>query len=120
LEAHECYNIDFDLHEYRLTEIVPLCHFCHNSIHSGRLQILHRNGEVSDAYIDAITKHVKEIMPDIFQRKGRMMYDLCNGDADCREVETNGTWRMRHLNIDGKLFFTQFPSYEAWAEHYGG
>lgn len=40
LEAHEMWDFNFETGECIITEIVPLCHTCHNFIHSGRLSIV--------------------------------------------------------------------------------
>jgi len=37
LEAHECYEYDYDKHVARYTETVGLCHSCHQFIHWRRL-----------------------------------------------------------------------------------
>lgn len=40
LEAHEFWHINYATGECSITSIEPLCHTCHNFIHSGRLQAI--------------------------------------------------------------------------------
>ena len=40
LEAHEYWNIDYKKGICKIVSIEPLCHYCHNFIHSGRLNMI--------------------------------------------------------------------------------
>lgn len=40
LEAHEFWNIDYNTGVCEVKSIEPLCHYCHNFIHSGRLSMI--------------------------------------------------------------------------------
>lgn len=57
LEGHEVYEIDYlaGIAEYK--ETVPLCHFCHNYIHDGRLKNLLESGKVHHAKYVAVIQH---------------------------------------------------------------
>ena len=47
LEGHEHYDINYETGCVKLKEIVALCHSCHNSIHTGRMQLLRKRKEIS-------------------------------------------------------------------------
>ena len=40
LECHEFFNIDYQTGRCEVESIEPLCHYCHNFIHSGRLSMI--------------------------------------------------------------------------------
>lgn len=62
LEAHETYDIDYAKGTATLTEIVPLCHYCHNFIHSGRLRMLARARDVSANDVREIMQHGVDVL----------------------------------------------------------
>ena len=62
LEAHETYDIVYKAGVATLVEIVPLCHFCHNFIHSGRLRILARQRKVSANLVREIMSHGVDVL----------------------------------------------------------
>lgn len=57
LEAHETYEIDYLKGLMRYVEAVPLCHYCHNFIHRGRLEVLLEIGKVPHGKYVAIIQH---------------------------------------------------------------
>jgi hypothetical protein len=56
LEAHEFWNINYQTGICKVESIVPLCHYCHNFIHSGRLAMI-INKEKSEAEVIEILEH---------------------------------------------------------------
>jgi len=55
LEAHEYYDVNYELGRMYLKDIVALCHSCHNFIHSGRMLMILRAGELSwSKYLDIL------------------------------------------------------------------
>lgn len=57
LEAHEVYQIDYLNGRMVYERACPLCHFCHNSIHMGRLKALLERGEINHFKYAAIIQH---------------------------------------------------------------
>lgn len=51
LEAHECYDFDYDKGVMSFKEVVALCHCCHCFIHSGRLWSLYDQGTITKGKI---------------------------------------------------------------------
>lgn len=57
LEGHECYETDYLLGRMVYVETVPLCHYCHNFCHPGRMRaLLECNGMTHSKYA-AIMQH---------------------------------------------------------------
>lgn len=62
LEGHEVYDVDYRAGRLIYVECVPLCHYCHNYIHSGRLQSLLEKGDISHQKFAAIVRHGDSII----------------------------------------------------------
>lgn len=56
LEAHEFWHIDYNTGICEITSIEPLCHYCHNFIHSGRLRMI-LGKEKSENEVKEILEH---------------------------------------------------------------
>jgi len=106
LEGHELYEIDYPKGRMKLMEIVPLCHSCHNYIHSGRMQALVDKGEMK------------------FQK---MKDILCHGDAILKAAKLShpkppkkiARWEDWRFELeDGELFEPIFPTRKAWMNHF--
>lgn len=69
LEGHELYLTDYRKGRLTYLETVPLCHFCHNFIHDGRLMMLLRNGEIHHAKYAAILQHGRKVLDEAGLRK---------------------------------------------------
>ena len=62
LEAHEVYEVDYERGTSTYVRATPLCHFCHNYIHDGRMQALLERGELHHAKYSAILQHGDEVL----------------------------------------------------------
>ena len=118
MEAHEVYLVDFETHTYRLVEIVPLCHSCHNYIHDWRLSILARKGEISMKRYNAIMRHGDTILKENGLQRGSVMYQMCKWDYTLWEPENNWTRADRWLMIEGIKYYTKFKTYMDWCNFY--
>lgn len=103
LEAHEFYDIDYKKGSVTFKRLVALCHACHNYIHSGRLQVLLKKGQISCEKYSTIIQHgdalTKDIKPTI-QPSGLAPW---------------GDW---HLVFDGVIYKTPYASFAAWSNKY--
>lgn len=62
LEGHEVYRTDYVHGRLYYMETVPLCHFCHNYIHQGRLQALFDARQITQQRYVAILQHGERIL----------------------------------------------------------
>ncbi|MEK6881360.1 MAG: hypothetical protein AABY22_17185 [Nanoarchaeota archaeon] len=62
LEAHETYLYNYCKGRLIFEEVVPLCHACHNSIHTGRMSKLVENGEMTKIKEQEILDHKSLIL----------------------------------------------------------
>lgn len=107
LEAHETYVYDYKNGIATVSEIVALCHACHNYIHCGRLNSLLKAGKVTKA------KH-----SDIMQHGDRLL--KAAGLALPNSPTEVASWSKWKIIIDGKTFPTRWKSFEHWNQHYNG
>lgn len=62
LEAHETYEIDYLLGRMTYVESVPLCHYCHNFCHPGRMRALLEANSMTHAKYAAIVQHGEVVL----------------------------------------------------------
>ena len=124
LEAHEDYTIDYEEGIMKVNKIIPLCHSCHNFIHSGRLSMVSKTA-------DQINK-AREIL-----KHGFAVLEANNLDAfygtiivagrlavphNCKPIEEDvdkfAKWNDWKMIIDGKEYYSKFKDYEEWSNHY--
>ena len=105
MEAHEMYDYDYPKGTLTYVRAVPLCHFCHNYIHDGRMSHLLRKGEMDYNKIQQILKHGSAILA----RAGldKMPY---NGPI--------ARWDQWRMIINGVAYKGKFASFDAWEEYY--
>jgi hypothetical protein len=133
LEAHESYDINYDRGLVRLQEIVALCHFCHNFIHSGRLWAILRKGEISGDRFVAVMAHGFRVLREsgvspwwyTIQNWIRHEYALPEDEAFGlvahlipEEEYSAARWDLWRLEIDGQSFGPAHESHRHWKDHY--
>jgi hypothetical protein len=102
LEGHEVYSIDYVLGRMIYLETVSLCHFCHNSIHDGRLKVLLEKSEIHHAKYAAIIQHRDTVLA----RAGLIRSVPYNGP-----VADWSDWRLVLNEIE---YPPLFKSFKAW------
>ena len=102
LEGHELYETNYSAGRMVYLRTVPLCHFCHNFIHSGRLRTLLERGKVTNNKYGAVIKHGDAVLKQAKLRKPKPW------DGPIAEW---GAWR---LVIGTKEFPPLYKDFEAW------
>lgn len=127
LEAHEWWNIDYARGRCEVKRIVPLCHYCHNFIHSGRLLMIAGTDKPMKECV-AILEHGFQILRD---HKLRAFYGTVEAAhelgartfgvraAPLPKVGKVG-WGDWVLVLEGSEYYGQFSDAEAWRRHYQG
>lgn len=119
LEAHELYEIDYQRGLSTFVEIVPLCHYCHNFIHSGRLQALLDRGEIHHSKFVAIIRHGDEVL----RRAGLTKKSHFERDREIQEMMAKGLvaeWSEWRLIVDGVEYEPLYSSQKEWEEAHLG
>lgn len=107
LEAHEIYDIDYLLGTMTYVEAVPLCHFCHNYIHDGRLKALLDIGKIHHAKYAAIIQHGDDVL-----RRSGLTKSPPDTFQDCAD------WDEWRLVIDGVEYAGLHKSAEDWMTYH--
>ena len=105
LEAHELYEMDYENGKMIFKELVPLCHSCHNFIHSGRLQVLVDKGEIPESKQRDILKHGKQIIKAAGLKTPKP-------PTRCAE------WSKWRMVFNGQEYKGKFKSFDAWMDFY--
>lgn len=108
LEAHECYNIDYEKHTMTFIEVVSLCHMCHSFIHDGRLNKLLENRQITKKDYKKIIAYGNRILRRAkLKQRGPYVED------------NNRNWSKWVLILDGKRYKGKFANYESWLAYFG-
>lgn len=126
LEAHEYFDIDYKTGRCEVVSIEPLCHYCHNFIHSGRLRMIMGKDKSQQEVIE-ILEHGFTVLArhDLKAFKGTIDFAhdigaLTFGVKATQDPSINpklqwGDWR---LVLDGTEYPPVHNSYDAWFRHY--
>lgn len=124
LEGHEYWNIDYKTGACEVVSIEPLCHMCHNFIHSGRLNMIMDMGKTEEEVID-ILEHGFFILSQnklkcfpFTLRFAESIGANTFGVKAYKQPKIEAKWEDYHLIIDGKRYDSLFKSYEDWKNYY--
>lgn len=106
LEAHEVYDIDYPRGTAVYVETVPLCHYCHNFIHDGRLLVLARTGQISREKYDAVMEHGRRVLRKAGLRKKPV------------RPKRIARWNLWRLVVNGVEYPGRFKDAEDWRRAY--
>lgn len=109
LEGHEIYDINYETGLVKYVRTVPLCHYCHNYIHDGRLVFLLDRGDIHHAKFRAIIVHGDRVLEEAgLHRKPYFQR--------CLEAEKQLTapWSAWRLELFGELHKPLYDSYQDW------
>lgn len=125
LEAHEFYHIDYEKARVEIEKIIPLCHYCHAFIHSGRLKMVIQTPADQQEAVD-ILEHGFEILADnnlkAFYPTILFAQELNANTFGVQEyhIKSEPTkWEDWRLVWEGKEYPPKFETYEAWQKHFG-
>jgi hypothetical protein len=124
LEGHEYWDINYKTGACEVKSIEPLCHKCHNFIHSGRLAMIMGKDKTKEEVID-ILEHGFAILAqnDLKCYPYTLMFAenlgaLTYGVKAYKLPKIEAKWEDYHLIIDGERYDSQFKSYEDWNRFY--
>lgn len=125
LEAHEFYNIDYSAGRVEIDRIIPLCHYCHNFIHSGRLYMIMGKEKTQEEVRD-ILEHGFQVL----SKHGLAAFYFTLELADEINAETYGVlpdirpdgevpaWEDWRLVWQGKEYPPKYKTYEEWRKRF--
>lgn len=105
LEGHEIYDINYPRGRMVYLETVALCHYCHNFVHLGRLQVLVTKGEASQQKFDAVVDHGFRVL----QQAGLTNKEYRGSVAP---------WEAWRLVIDGVEYPPKYKTVEEWNKEF--
>lgn len=124
LEGHEYFNIDYQTGICEVIEIVPLCHYCHNFIHSGRLYSI-ISIEKTKAEAIEILEHGFNILRThnlpcfsgttiIAEQLGVNISNLIIKPVPNSKIP----WKEWTLLLNNKKYKSNFKNFEEWKKFY--
>lgn len=115
MEGHEIYEIDYQKGRAVFKEVVPLCHYCHNYIHDGRMTHLLEKGLLHHAKFVAVIKHGDAVL----RRAGLERQTHAERELAVQALEAAGKlckWPKWRLILDGKEHEPIYKSYAEWVQ----
>lgn len=134
LEAHENYQIDYEKGLVEILSIEPLCHYCHNFIHSGRLRMI-AGIEKTFEEVRAILEHGLRVLleANIFLAENdlpilKCFYYTYNYAANKIRIDsripcsskpkTVANWSEWRMIFEGKEYKSNFKDANKWRKYY--
>jgi len=125
LEAHEYWDIDYQKGICKVEKIIPLCHYCHNFIHSGRLYMIVGIEKPKQECIE-ILEHGFKILKD---NKLKCFYNTLEiaeilgantFKVKAAKIKVNpeikwGDWK---LILEGQEYHSKFKDALEWLKYY--
>lgn len=135
LEAHEYYKFDYSIGLIEIEKIIPLCHSCHNYIHSGRLMKQLFKSEITEQKFWTIVKHGTDVLSNANLQNNPFMLSVLHSVSDAYNVPPwanellslpisfpeggeDVPWEKWRLKFNGKLYEPIHKSYTAWKSFY--
>ena len=125
LEAHEFWNIDYNTGICEVKSIEPLCHYCHNFIHSGRLSMIVGKEKSKQEVIDILEHGFKVLAEndlkafyftvDFAKRIGAKTFGV---EKYIPNVNQKLKWADFKLIFEGNEYFSKFKSQSEWQSFY--
>jgi len=124
LEAHEFWHINYNTGICEITSIEPLCHYCHNFIHSGRLSVI-IDKEKTEKEVKEILEHGFKILSDnnllCFPFTMHLGISLGCNTYNAKTYILRGkniSWDKWKLIWNGIEYKSKFNSQEEWRKNY--
>lgn len=115
LDAHEFYDINYKTGEVRLKMIVPLCKYCHNYIHFGRLTAQYESGKIQEKTFYSIISHGNTILKKCGLPKKNLDVDV---DDNIYNIPWE-QWRLiLNINNEEKSFYSLYKNQKELEESY--
>lgn len=107
LEAHEFYLYDYIRGRLTYLKSVALCPYCHNFIHSGKLEVLHNEEKISDEVYTAIFDHGHAVL----KAAGLREKWEARHDHDCAVK-----WQDWRMIFEGREYGPSSRSMDDWLD----
>jgi len=117
LEGHELYEIDYVRGRMTYVETVPLCHYCHQYVHDGRMNAELERGKMRPQKYRAVMDHGDAVLA----AAGLKRLTHQQRDDAIEEAVLNGAvaaWGRWRLVVDGRCYPPRFKTKEAWEREY--
>lgn len=117
LEAHELYHTDYRKGRLTYLETVPLCHYCHNYIHDGRMRALLEQGKLRSGKFAAIIQHGNKIL----EKAGLQKLTHNAREAQIAKLHEQGLlapWHEWRLVLFGREYSPLHATEDEWRKAY--
>lgn len=125
LEAHEFWNINYNTGVCEVSSIEPLCHYCHNFIHSGRLSMIIGKEKSHNEVVDILehgfkilSKNNLKAFPFTVEFATSVGAETFGVKGYNINVNKNLKWDDYVLIFEGKEYKSKFKSQREWQNHY--
>ena len=121
LEAHECYEIDYEQGIAEFTDVVALCSTCHHFIHSNRLVRMVQIGVYDVGIFNAVRGHgyhvlrQADLMPSPW---ARLNFEPDYILPDALRLAPFAAWNEWRMVIFGEEHYSKFADRAAHDAHY--
>lgn len=122
LEGHEFWEVNYNTGECKVDSIQPLCHYCHQFIHSGYLSIrkdilIYEKKEILQHGFNVLKDTELQVFPFTYRYALKLNVNTFNVKP-YKLPDVDVGWHTWHLLYNNKKYYSKYKNVHDWHKNY--